>query len=172
MNIEEFTKVMTGVSKLYGKFMDKEEMALWLAFFKDNNIHEFKEAVNTHVKTKAKFPTVAEIKNEIAKQQTKDIPKAEDEWELVLKSVRQYGSYRMQEAMKSLKPYTAYIVGHIGYMNICMAEDQTWNKKEFIEEYNQMKDKEVENIQIGNDERNFLNYLKEHIDSNLLTNEE
>ena len=34
-----------------------------------------------------------------------------------------------------------------------MAEDQTWNKKEFIGEYEVMKDKEIENIQIGNKEQ-------------------
>ena len=183
MNIEEFTKIMTGVSKLYNKPMDKEEITLWLAFFKDNTTHEFKEAINNYIKTKTKFPTVADIKNEIAKQKTKDLPKAEDEWELVLKTVRKFGSYRIHEAMNELKPHTAYIVSHIGYINICMAEDQTWNKKEFIEEYNQIKDKEIEKLQIGDNGTQFLNTLKmlqqgkpewfgDNIKPNIVTKEE
>lgn len=133
---------------------------VWEQDFKNTKKEDFKKAIENIRYTSKFFPSIADIKNEIAKLQTSDIPKAEDEWELVLKSVRQYGSYRVQDAMNTLKPYTAYIVSHIGYINICMSEDQTWNKKEFIAEYNQLKDKEIENIQIGNKERIFISDIK------------
>ena len=129
---------------------------VWVNDFKNTKKEDFLKAIENIRYTNKYFPSVSDIKNEIARLQTSDIPKAEDEWELVLKSVRQFGSYRVQDAMNSFKPYTAYIVSHIGYMNICMAEDQTWNKKEFIAEYNQLKDKEIQNIQIGKNERLFI----------------
>ena len=129
---------------------------VWANDFKNEKKEDFLKAIENIRYTSKYFPSVSDIKNEIAKLQICDIPKAEDEWELVLKSVRQFGSYRVQEAKNTFKPYTAYIVSHIGYMNICMAEDQTWNKKEFIAEYNQLKDKEIQNIQIGKNERLFI----------------
>lgn len=142
------------------KDMDKDTailmINLWVKDFKDTDKNIFLQAIN-NIRSKNKyFPSIAEIKEEIANLQMKEIPKAEDEWEEVLKAVHRYGSYRREEALESLKPYTAYITRHIGYNNICMAEDQTWNKKEFIGEYNVLKDKEIENLQIGSEERVFL----------------
>ena len=98
------------------------------------------------------------ISKQIAKTKLSNVPEAEDEWQEVLKSVRRFGSYNQDKAIASLKPYTAKIVGYIGYQRICMAEsdEQVWNKKEFISEYNSLKDKEIENLQIGNNKREFL----------------
>ena len=87
-----------------------------------------------------------------------NIPEAEEEWQEVIDAVHRWGSYRQTEALEDLKPYTAKIVGYIGYQRICMSspEEQVWNKKEFIEEYNTLKDKEIINLQIGSEERNLI----------------
>ena len=122
---------------------------VWLEFFKDNTEEEFNRAIMKVINKYDYFPTIAQIKREIAEEKTEEIPNAEDEWNKVLNAVHRYGSYRQQEAMEHLKPYTAYITRHIGYQNICMSEDNTWNRKEFIEEYNSMKEHEKELIQIG-----------------------
>ena len=101
----------------------------------------FLKAIN-NIRSKNKFfPSVADIKEEIAKMQLSDIPEAEDEWQEVIDAVHTYGYYREQQALKSLKPYTAKIVGYIGYSRICTAtqEEQVWNKKEFIGEYTNEK---------------------------------
>ena len=156
----EFTRIMKYLATAYNKDFDKDLVGLWYDLFKDDDINLFKIAIKNIIKKQTYMPAIAEVKKEMANMQVKDIPKAEDEWNEVLKNVREYGTYRVQEGISKLKPYTAYIVSHIGYINICMAEDQTWNKKEFIEEYNLLKDKEVENIQIGDNARMFLNNLK------------
>ena len=45
-------------------------------------------------------------------------------------------------------------MSHVGYIRICNADadEQTWNKKSFVEEYNDLKDREITNLQIGNSE--------------------
>lgn len=141
------------------KDIDKQTALLmiqvWTKDFKDTKKDLFLQAIN-NIRNKNKFfPSIADIKEEIAKIQIKDIPDAEEEWQEVLKSISRYGSYRQEEALNSLKPYTAKIVGYIGYQRICMstAEEQTWNKKEFIAEYNSLKDKEIIGLQIGEKER-------------------
>ena len=123
---------------------------LWYEMFKQDDEKTFNEAITNIIKKGDYFPTVSQIKKEMANLQTKDLPNAEDEWQEVLKAVHKFGSYKEQEALDSLKPYTAYITRHIGYRNICMAEEQTWNKKEFIGEYETMKDRDIENLQLGN----------------------
>ena len=158
MNKQDFVKVLKLLGASYNKEFDQEQTEVWYSFLKNYQYSELLEATKNIISKSKYLPSIAEIKEEIANLQTKDIPKAEDEWQEVLMAVRKYGYYRPQEALDSLKPYTAYITRHIGFMNICNAteEQQIWNKKEFIGEYNTLKDKEIENIQIGVEERTFL----------------
>lgn len=156
MNQQTIIKAITLLKSNYQnalKDYTKEDMQLminaWLEFFKDTSVNEFELAIKNIINKSDYFPTISQIKKEIANNKTNNLPSAEDEWEEVIRTIHKFGSYRQQEAMEHLKDYTAYIVSHIGYQNICMSEDNTWNKKEFIAEYNQMKDKENELIQIG-----------------------
>lgn len=122
---------------------------LWADAFKDTSEVDFTRAIKNIINKQEYFPTVAQIKKEIANNQISNIPPAEDEWNEVLRVVHKYGTYRQQEALEKLKPYTAYITTHIGYQNICMSEDNTWNRKEFIAEYEQMKEKEKDLLLTG-----------------------
>lgn len=125
---------------------------VWLNDFKDVSKNEFTKAIQD-IRYKNKFfPSVADIKEQLAKNKITSIPDAEDEWQEVLKLVSRYGSYRQQEALKSLKPYTAKIVQYVGYQNICMAtpDEQVWNKKEFIADYNNLKNELIINLQLDN----------------------
>lgn len=131
---------------------------VWTKDFEKTPKELFIKAIN-NIRNKNKFfPSIADIKEEIAKIQLSDIPQAEEEWQEVINTVRIFGSYREQEALNSLKSYTAKIVSYIGYQRICIStpEEQKWNKKEFIAEYNTLKDKEIINLQIGNNERLLL----------------
>lgn len=131
----------------------------WCDFFKDVPESEFNKAIRNVINKYDYFPTISQIKKEIANSETSDIPSAEDEWNEVIKVVHKYGTYRQEKALEELKPYTAYITNHIGYQIICMSNDNTWNKKEFIAEYNQLKEKQKELIQIGSGENLFSNKL-------------
>jgi hypothetical protein len=132
---------------------------IWYEDFKNTPKEDFINAINGIRYTSKYFPSIADIKERLAKKNVATLPSAEDEWQEVLKAVRRYGSYREEEALKSLKPYTSRIVRLIGYYRICTStpEQQTWNRKEFIEEYNSLKDKAMENLQIGVSEKLMLN---------------
>lgn len=126
---------------------------VWCEDFKNTPKEDFNKAIQEIRYTNKFFPSVADIKEKLAKSKV-NIPSAEDEWQEVLKAIRQYGYYRKEQALESLKPYTAKIVNYIGFERICMAtpEEQTWNKKNFITEYNTLKDTLTENLQIGTSE--------------------
>ena len=132
---------------------------VWAKDFNDVEKDKFNKAIQNIRNTSKFFPSIADIKQEIAKLDTKSIPNAEDEWQNVLYAVRCYGSYREQEALESLKPYTAKITKYIGYYKICTStqEEQTWNKKEFISEYNSLIDKNIIALQTGEKETLMLN---------------
>lgn len=162
MDKEKFVKGMTFLGIAYNKEFTKEEVEVWYSMLKDYSVEDFSTAIQYLVKTEERLPSIAVITKQIAKSKTADVPDAEDEWQEVLNAVHKYGSYRQQDAINSLKPYTAKIVGYVGFQRICMAtqEEQTWNKKEFIAEYNSLKDKALENMQTGL----ITNYAKLFID--------
>ena len=158
MKKEDFLNTITILATAYGKELEMSQLEIWYSILKDYSIEELNEAVKKLINTCKIFPTVAHIKEEIAKAKLGDIPEAEEEWRAVINAVHNWGSYREKEALASLKPHTAEIVKHIGYFRICTStqEEQVWNKKEFIGEYNSLVSKEMNNIQIGNKERKLL----------------
>lgn len=159
MDKEKFLKIITYMGIMYDKKFTKEQIEIWYSFLKDYSEEQLNNAVKILINTNKTLPTVTHIKEQIAKTQLSNIPTAEDEWQEVIDVVHRFGSYKEQEALESLKPYTAKIVGYIGYYRICTStqEDQQWNKKEFIAEYNALKDKEIINLQIENKGVNLLN---------------
>lgn len=159
MSKEDFIKGMKLLGLAYSKEITEEMVEVWYSMLGRYTTEEFSQAIQELIKTEKYFPSIAHITQAIAKQKTADFPEAEDEWEEVRRAVRIYGSYRIPEAMESFKPYTRKIVEHIGFFNICQAtaEEQKWNRKEFIEEYNTLKDKYTIELQISNKEVNLLN---------------
>ena len=153
MDKEKFVKGITFLGVAYNKEFTKEELEVWYSMLKDYSVEEFSNAIQELVKTEERLPSIATITKQIAKNRTAYLPEAEEEWQEVKKAISKYGYYREQEALNSLKPYTAKIVRYIGFQRICMAtqEEQIWNKKEFIGEYETLKDKIVEGLQIGID---------------------
>lgn len=163
MSRETIIKAITLLKTNYQnalKDYSKQEIQMminsWLEFFKDEPEEDFNKAIRNIINTSQYFPTIAQIKREIAEDKTSHLPTAEDEWEEVLRVIRRYGTYRQELALSELKPYTAYITNHIGYQIICMSTDNTWNRKEFIAEYNQLKEREKELIQLGNTDYKML----------------
>lgn len=159
MNKEDFIKGMKLLSLAYSKEINQDMLEVWYSMLHQYTTEQFSQAVQELIKTEKFFPSIAHITEQISKQEMEYFPSAEDEWNLVREAVRKYGSYRIPEAMNSFKPYTRKIVEHIGFFNICQAtaEEQKWNRKEFIEEYDSLKDKYTVELQIGNKGVNLLN---------------
>lgn len=148
------TMLKTAFPSYYKNFTKEEAeqvVDLFEMAFKDDDANEVFMALKKLILSSEFPPVIATIKKEIANNKMKDFPKAEDEWNEVLRLVSKYGSYRQDDALNEMKDYTRYIVGHIGFFNICMAETEQlkWQRKEFIEEYNSLKEQQKELIQIG-----------------------
>ena len=141
----------------FTKLSNEEIMLMikvWTNDFRNVEKSLFNKAIENLRNTKAYLPTIAEIKKEIATLKVGETPRAEDEWNKVLGLVRKYGMYQQDKAFSEMQDSTAYAVKVIGYQNICMASDQTWNKKEFIGEYEALKNRNIEYLQIAKNENN------------------
>lgn len=143
MDKEQFLKGITFLTIAYNKEFTQEQINVWYDFFRNDNYEVFRQAVKRIIPKNQFMPSIAELKSEIALISNPVLQmNADEEWDNVLKAIRLYGSYRQDEAMKSLNPYTANIVRQVGYMRICMSENIQWERKEFMELFKINKDRD------------------------------
>ena len=150
MNKEQFTKGITFLAIAYNKEFTDEQVSVWYEFFKDENYDDFRNAVKRIIPKNQFMPSIAELKQEITFISNPILQlNADEEWDSVLKAIRKYGSYRQDEAMQSLKPYTANIVRQVGYTRICLSESIQWERKEFMELFNTNKERDAESLMLA-----------------------
>ena len=159
MNKEQFLRGMTFLGTAYKTGFTEEEVEVWYQMLKDYQEEDFNKAIKELIKTEKYPPSIAQITEHIAKSHFKALPNAESEWVRVIDTVHSFGSYKEEEALNSLCEYTRKIVKLIGYYKICTAtqEEQVWNKKEFISEYNSLISHYTETLMLENKERNMIN---------------
>lgn len=159
MSKEDFLKGLKTLQLAYNKDFTEEQTELWYEMLGQYSLKEFSEAIQELILKEEYMPSIATITKHIAKKHLKDVPDAETEWNNVIASVHGFGSYREKEALNSMNEYTAKIVRLIGYQRICMAtpEEQVWNKKEFIGEYNSLIDKLEDHLRLDIKDGNYLN---------------
>lgn len=138
MDKKNFLKLMTGLSKGFRTNIDEDTIAIYYEFLKDIRYDTLKEAFKRTIETKQFFPSIAEIRKEVAKLENPELAlNAEDEWEEVIKAIKNYDIYDSENAMASLKPITRRVLGMAGgWQNVCMTEDIKWFKKDFIKLFN------------------------------------
>ena len=150
MTKEQFLKGITFLTIAYNKEFTEEQVSVWYEFFKDEDYEAFRKAVKRIIPLKQFMPSIAELKQEIATISNPVLQlKADEEWDSVIKAIRKYGSYRQDEAMKSLNPYTRNIVRQIGYMRICQSESIQWERKEFMELFNMNKERDTDTLMLS-----------------------
>lgn len=143
MNKEQFIKGLKYLGTAYNKEFTEEQATVWYDFFRDEDFEAFRQAVKRIIPQKQFMPSIAELKSEIATLKNPILQlNADEEWNEVLKAVRRWGSYREEEALNSLKPYTKHIARMVGYTRICMSKDIQWERKEFIELFNNSQDRD------------------------------
>lgn len=150
MNQEQFLKGLKYLGAAYNKQFDEEQAAVWYDFFKDTDYEVFRTGVKRIIPKKQFMPSIAELKQEIALISNPVLQlNADEEWDEVINAVRKYGSYREDEALNSLKPYTKYIARQVGFKRICMSENIQWERKEFMDLFNTNKERDMETLMIG-----------------------
>ena len=143
MDKKEFSITMQFLSTAYNKELNDDTLKVWYEFFKIYDVETFKNGIIQAISQCKYYPSIAEVKEIIAMQNTPQVNhKADDEWEKVRESVRKYGMYNEDEALASLEPLTRNIVKRIGFKDICMMnEDNRYNlRSAFVKSYNSEKE--------------------------------
>ena len=143
MSLEDFTLMFTYLTKAYNKEVDKSQLKIWYDFFKIYPVEQFKSAIVQCINERSYFPTIADIKNYIVKQDNSQVNlKADEEWEKVREVAQRIGRYREEEALSYLEPITRNIVSRIGYQDVCNADEYSRNnlRNAFIKAFESEKE--------------------------------
>ena len=134
MKKEEFVKGMTYLGIAIGKKYTQEELNVYYDFVNNYQYNTFIQAIKNMITKGERNPNIHSILSELKTITTPELQySAKEEWENVLHALRYYGYYKQEEAMASLKPITRECVQSIGWYRLCMSEEIQWERKLFIE---------------------------------------
>jgi hypothetical protein len=137
--------------KLFGVFktaypkyfisQDKAELqlqiTLWTELFSDIPFCVVEPAVKKLILESAYPPTISDVRKQVAEitQDPGDRADVATAWGEVMRAISLYGYYRPQEALASMSPRTAKIVGFIGWEEICTSGEIGVARGQFVKMY-------------------------------------
>ncbi|MEX2287445.1 MAG: hypothetical protein WD648_10170 [Planctomycetaceae bacterium] len=141
----EFAQLMAGLASATRKDFGEEEMDFWLACFEDLPFAVVKSAFVRFVTSGDEWPTVAKIRRMATEQEHGQMHSSGDAFETVVKAVRRFGSYAMNEGLNSLDSLTRRAVeqtGGFGWYCEISADNRQIIAAQFRRAYEGLADRE------------------------------
>ncbi|NDL68496.1 replicative helicase loader/inhibitor [Anaerotalea alkaliphila] len=152
MTREEAIKTLTFLKAAYPRFyadLSKQEaegaINLWTMMLADYQYPVVQVAVQQYVATSQYPPTIAEIRRALVGAVQGPGTSPDEAWGQVQKAIRRFGYSRQEEALASMDKVTAGIVRNMGWMNLCMSENQMADRAHFLKLYQAAAEEEKRN---------------------------
>ena len=152
MNTKEFALLAAAIRTYYPKesiLPNQQAMELWYRELQDIPYTVAEAGLRQWVSTNKWSPTIADIREMTSTVQNGTIPDWGEGWEQVLKAIRYFGMYRIDEAMESFDPITRQCVERLGFRNICMSENINHDRANFRMIYEQLQERKKKDAQIA-----------------------
>ena len=121
---------------------NEQAMDLWFIQLQDIPYQVAEVGLNKWVALNKWSPSIADIREMTSGITRGEIPDWGEAWAEVQRSIRKYGSYRAQEAIESLSPITKKAVQRIGFMNLCMSDNEVADRAHFQKIYEILVERE------------------------------
>lgn len=131
------TAILLGIMQVaYPKFYSNgfdvnTAVNVWHEMLQDIGIDLAKAAVQTHISTSPFPPTISDIRKHAVNAVHKSIS-ADEAWGQVKRAISKYGSYREEDALKSMDKSVARLVRRFGYKDLCMSENIMADRAHFL----------------------------------------
>jgi hypothetical protein len=131
--MKETLKLLTAIQATYPTHRDHDDESqmrlkaqMWHIHFAEFDYQEVFEALYKYVSVEKFPPSIAEIKELVAKNRNPEAFKTgESAWNEVLSSVKQFGYYQQEKAFEGFDMQTKRLVQSLGWGAICQcAEDK------------------------------------------------
>ena len=144
MNQTEFDMIRAAIKAAWPGYMvmnDKYSIRFWYSMLGHLNFKVAENAVQQLAATSKYPPQISDILQKAAEMDGDVIDDPGVAWQLVMKAVRNYGSYRPKEAKESLPPVVREAVEQIGYMEICTSDNITADRAHFFRVYETLRER-------------------------------
>ena len=144
MIFDEFKILVKGMKAVYTseKFLpDADSIKIWFSLLKDLEYAVLNAAIQKHMMTKTFPPTIADLREVAATISNGEMQDWGEGWEKVLFAIRKFGVYRETEALATMDELTRTCVKRLGWRNICMSENISFDRANFRMIYEQMHDR-------------------------------
>ena len=151
MNKEEFTKLAKGMKAVYTSqnfLPDSDAMKVWFAMLQDLDYKATSIATQKYMMTNKFPPTIADIREAVAKVVSPEEKGWGDAWGNVLRAIGKYGYSGYVEAMEEFDEITRQVVKRLGWKEICMSENISVERANFRMIYEQEQSRRNELAQI------------------------
>ena len=152
MNKQEFAIFASALRTYYPReqiLPNQQAMELWFRELQDIDVKVATVALRKWVATNKWSPSIAEIREMTSTIQAGELPDWGEGWEQVLKAVRNFGMYRIPEAMESFDPITRQCVERLGFKNLCMSEAPNQDRANFRMIFEQLAERKKKDAQIA-----------------------
>ena len=119
-----------------------EAIELWFAQLQDIPYEVAEASLNKWVSLNKWSPSIADIRQMAMGITQGELPDWGEAWEEVCRAIRQYGSYRSQEALASLSPLARKTTERIGFYNLCKSENVSADRANFRMIYETLAERE------------------------------
>jgi len=111
---------------------------LWAEMLSDIGIDVARLALKRLIATCKFPPTIAEMRESVAAVLYVPTPDSGDAWGEVLAAIREYGYYRPEEALASLREPVRLVVQRMGWRELCISETGMADRAHFLRIYEAM----------------------------------
>jgi len=128
------------------KGKEEDVIRLWTILFSDVDPTQLRMAVQNHIFESTFPPTVADIREQIAKTTLRGQKTGIEAWGEVKSAIRRFGVYNEEKAVSSLQGTCRRVVELMGFRELCMSENEMADRAHFLKVYESLVSREKEEI--------------------------
>lgn len=162
MDRQQFANLAIGIKSAYpaSKVLDDSaSMDFWYMMLQDIEYSIAENAIMEHISTNKYPPSIAEVRRLCMSRCTEAILSFDEAWGTVQKAMSKYGCKNPELAYEMMDNLTVSIVKNLGWNNLCLGENQTANRANFREAY----EEKARNLQKKNQLPQFVAERKNRI---------
>ncbi len=143
MNKEQTSKLLAVLAAAFPRFEpDDLTLTVWHEMLGDLEYPIASLAVKACMLQNTFAPSISEVRKAAIKLMNPDKLSASEAWEFVNKMLDKHGYYQAVEAMESMTPLVARVVRAIGYSKMCLSENISVERGQFMRLYDEMAGKQ------------------------------
>lgn len=134
MTKQEFAQFVMALKTYYPRetlLPNNQAVELWYRQLSDIPYNIAEIALNQWVSTNKWSPSIADIRETANSIQNDEALDWGEGWAQVQRAIRYYGSYNQQKALESMDDITRQTVQQMGWVNICMSENEAADRANF-----------------------------------------